>query len=202
MRVANSRACPTRSRSGASKARFFADGELVLLQARPSMDAEIYDRPLKELNGPASWILTGIHRASGTVIPRGDTILRPGDLLYSVGPTESIKEYLRSIGIESEPTRRVVIGGAGQVGEWLAKRLVKEKIQVVVIQRGVSRAFNLAAEVPEALVLRGDAMRAKPSPLWGARPSAAARTASSHVASRSSPSRRTRGLVRRRLSFT
>ena len=29
--------------------------------------------------------------------------------------------------------------------------------QVVVIQRGATRAFDLAAEVPEALVLRGDA---------------------------------------------
>jgi trk system potassium uptake protein TrkA len=142
---------------GASKARFFADGRLVLLQARPSLDADIYGRPLKEISGPQNWILTGIHRAAGTVIPRGDTVLRPGDLLYAVGPTDGIPEYLGSIGVESAATKRVVIGGAGQVGESLAKRLVKEKVQVVVIQRGASRAFDLAAEVPEALVLRGDA---------------------------------------------
>jgi trk system potassium uptake protein TrkA len=43
------------------------------------------------------------------------------------------------------------------VGSLLARRLVSEKIQVVVIQRGAARAFDLAAEVPEALVLRGDA---------------------------------------------
>lgn len=142
---------------GASKARFFADGRLVLLQARPSMDADIYGRPLKELKGPKNWILTGIHRAAGTVIPRGDTILRPGDLLYSVGPTEGIAEYLRSIGVESHPTRNVVIAGAGQVGRALAHLLVKEKVQVTVIQRGAGRAFDLASEVPEATVLRGDA---------------------------------------------
>jgi trk system potassium uptake protein TrkA len=142
---------------GAGKARFFGDGRLVLLQARPSLDAEIYGRPLKEIDGPQNWILTGIHRAAGTVIPRGDTVLRPGDLLYAVGPTDGIPEYLASIGVESTATKRVVIGGAGQVGESLAKRLIKEKVQVVVIQRGASRAFDLAAEVPEALVLRGDA---------------------------------------------
>jgi len=141
---------------GANKARFFADGRLVLLEARPAMDADIYGRPLQESRGPGNWILTGIHRASGTVIPRGDTVLRPGDLLYSVGPTYSIPEYLQSIGVESRPTKRVVIGGAGQVGGWLAKLLVKEKIQVTGIHRGAGRAFDLAAEVPEALVLRGD----------------------------------------------
>jgi trk system potassium uptake protein TrkA len=142
---------------GASKARFFADGRLVLLQARPSDDAEIYGRPLKELRGPEGWVLTGIHRAAGTTIPRGDTVLTRGDLLYAVGRTEGISEYLQSIGVSSEPTRRVVIAGAGQVGQWLAKLLVKKKIQVTTIQRGAERAFEMATEVPEALVLRGDA---------------------------------------------
>jgi len=142
---------------GASKARLFADGKLVLLQARPADSAEIYGRPLESIERPADWILTGIHRTSGTVIPRGDTVLQAGDLLYAIGPTETIGEFLGSIGVQSRPTRRVVIGGAGHVGASLAQRLVREKIEVVVIQRGEARAFDLASEVPEALVLRGDA---------------------------------------------
>jgi len=142
---------------GASKARFFADGRLVLLQARPSNAADIYGRPLQELSGPEGWVLTGIHRASGTSIPRGDTVLRRGDLLYAVGRTEGVTQYLESIGVDSKPMRRVVIAGAGQVGQWLAKLLAKRKIHVTVIQRGAGRAFDLAAEVPEILVLRGDA---------------------------------------------
>jgi trk/ktr system potassium uptake protein len=51
----------------------------------------------------------------------------------------------------------VVIAGAGQVGRWLARLLVRQKIQVSVIQRGAGRAFDMATDVPEALVLRGDA---------------------------------------------
>jgi trk system potassium uptake protein TrkA len=142
---------------GASKARFFADGRLVLLRVRPSNAADIYGRPLQEIHGPEGWVLTGIHRASGTSIPRGETILRRGDWLYAVGASERVTEYLESLGIGSRPTRRVVIAGAGQVGQWLTKLLVKERIQVTVIQRGADRAFDMAAEVPEALVLRGDA---------------------------------------------
>lgn len=142
---------------GAGRARFFAEGRLVLLQARPSAVADIYGRPLKMLPGPEGWILTGIRRASGTVIPRGDTVLRRGDTLYAVGRTETVADYLGSLGVESTPTRRVVIAGAGQVGQSLAKLLVAQKIEVAVIQRGASRAFDLAAEEPELLVLRGDA---------------------------------------------
>jgi trk system potassium uptake protein TrkA len=50
-----------------------------------------------------------------------------------------------------------VIAGAGQVGEWLARLLVADGIDVRVIQRGRERAFDLAAEVPDALVIHGDA---------------------------------------------
>jgi trk system potassium uptake protein TrkA len=142
---------------GVGKARFFGDGKLVMLQARASIRAAIYGRPLKELTGPPNWILTGIHRASGTIIPRGDTVLRPGDVLYAVGPADGISDYLASIGVEAGKTRQVVIAGAGQVGAELARLLIKEKIDVTVIQRGRDRAFDLAARVPEALVLRGDA---------------------------------------------
>jgi trk system potassium uptake protein TrkA len=51
----------------------------------------------------------------------------------------------------------VVIAGAGQVGQALARLLVAQKIQVTVIQRTAARAGDLAAEQPEVLVLRGDA---------------------------------------------
>jgi len=142
---------------GAGKARFFADGRLVLLQARPSIRASIYGRPVMDIQRPENWIFTGIQRAAGTVIPRGDTVLRPGDLIYAVGPTETIVDFLRCIGVETRETRNVIIAGAGHVGTWLANLLVKERVKVTVIQRGAKRAFDLAASVPDALVLRGDA---------------------------------------------
>jgi trk system potassium uptake protein TrkA len=74
-----------------------------------------------------------------------------------VGRTKTVTEYLRHIGIDSKPTRRVVIAGAGQVGQALARELANQRIQVTVIQRTAGRADDLAAEQPDVLVLRGDA---------------------------------------------
>jgi trk system potassium uptake protein TrkA len=64
---------------------------------------------------------------------------------------------LQALGVESAPPRNVVIAGAGHVGQWLAKGLVEQKIQVTVIERQEKKAFTLASASPEALVLRGDA---------------------------------------------
>ena len=143
---------------GVSRVRYFADGKLVLLQARPSSRADIYNRPLRELHGPEGWVLTGIRRsAGGIIIPGGETVLRPGEPVYAVGRTESIPAFLESIGVSQRPTRKVVIVGAGHVGSWLARILVEDGIEVSVVQRGAGRAFDLASQVPEALVLKGDA---------------------------------------------
>ena len=142
---------------GATKAHFFADGKLVLLHARPSMSVDIYGKPLRQLEGPDGWILVGVLQGLRVTVPRGDTVLMPGQEIYAVGQTETIKEFLQAIGVESTPPRNVVIAGAGHVGQWLAKGLVEQKIQVTVIERQEKRAFALASEVPEALVLRGDA---------------------------------------------
>ena len=110
---------------GVSKAHFFANGKLILLVARPSRTADIYHKPLKALDGPNGWVLVGVQRATEMIIPRGDTELKKRDLLYAVGRTETVPEYLESIGVTSRPTKKVVIAGGGQVGRWLSKLLCK-----------------------------------------------------------------------------
>ncbi len=142
---------------GVSKAHFFEDGKLILLRTRPSRDADIYGRPLRELSGPDGWILVGVERGGKLTIPRGDTELKPGRRVYAVGRTETAREFLRALGVEAPPVHKVVIAGAGHVGSWLAKRLVEDNVQVTVIQRQAKKALALATEVPEALVLHGDA---------------------------------------------
>jgi trk system potassium uptake protein TrkA len=142
---------------GVSKAHFFEDGKLVLLRVRPSARVDIYDKPLRDLEGPEGWILVGVMQGLKLCVPKGDTILRHGQSIYAVGHTETVDEFLTGIGVEAPPTRKVLIAGAGHVGSWLARGLVKDKIQVTVIQRKRQKAKALAAQIPEVLVLQGDA---------------------------------------------
>ncbi len=142
---------------GASKALFFEHGKLVMLRARPSGNVDIYDRPLRELTWPEGWVLVGVERGMKLTIPHGNTVLKPGQRIYAVGRPKTAQEFLKTIGIEAPPIKRVVIAGAGGVGSYLAKKLVEEKIEVSVIQRHAKKARALATEVPEALVLQGDA---------------------------------------------
>jgi trk system potassium uptake protein TrkA len=131
---------------GVAKAHFFADGKLVLLKARPSRARDIFDKPLWQLKVPEGWILVGVVRGLRLTLPRGDTVLKPKQWIYAVGRTETVGEFLATIGVESPPTRKVLIAGAGHVGTWLAKGLVEDKVQVTVIQRQPQKAMALASE--------------------------------------------------------
>ncbi len=144
--------------AGVSKAHFFEDGKLLLLRTRPSRKADVFNRPLRDLKGPEGWILVGVEKGMKLSIPRGDTVLRPGQRVYAVGRTESATEFLKAVGVESPPVKKVVIAGAGHVGSWLARKLVEDHVQVTVIQRHPGRALALATDVPGALVLQGDAL--------------------------------------------
>lgn len=142
---------------GASKAHFFEDGQLLLLRARPGAKAQIYGKSLRDLTLPKGWILVGVERGMKLSIPTGDTVLRPGQRLYALGYPESASEFLATIGIEAPPIRKVVVAGGGHVGRWLAHRLVEDGVRVTVLQRDRDKAFALATDIPEALVLHGDA---------------------------------------------
>ncbi|HXV62057.1 MAG TPA: Trk system potassium transporter TrkA [Vicinamibacteria bacterium] len=142
---------------GVSKAHFFENGKLLLLRARPTRRAEIYNRPLRELVGPEGWVLVGVEKGMKLTIPRGDTVLRPGQRVYAVGRTETAQDFLKAVGIDVPPTKKVIVAGAGHVGSWLAKKLVEDGVQVTLIQREPRRALAVATEVPGALVLQGDA---------------------------------------------
>lgn len=142
---------------GVSKAHFFENRSLLLLRTRPSPKADIYRKPLRELHGSKGWILVGVESGMRLSIPRGDTKLKPGQRVYAVGRTETATEFLKAIGVEAPPVKKVVIAGAGQVGGWLAKKLVEDHVQVTVLQRESKKALALATEVPSALVLQGDA---------------------------------------------
>lgn len=142
---------------GASKVHFFEDGKLLLLRLKPSPNSDIFVRPLRELSGPEGWVLVGEEQGGELSIPRGDTKLKPGSVVYAVGYSETASEFVRALGIETPPVKKVVIAGAGHVGSWLAQRLVDDHVQVTVIQRDKQKALALVEEVPKALVLHGDA---------------------------------------------
>jgi len=73
----------------------FADGRAEAIEFRVSPDAPVAGRALKDLHAER-WIVGAILRGDALVVPHGDTVLHPGDLVTVVGASADFSEIVRT----------------------------------------------------------------------------------------------------------
>lgn len=142
---------------GAAEVINFVDGRVRLIGLTVSRGSPLAKRRLASFRGPEERLLVGaIVRGEQVIIPRGQDIIEPDDLIYVVVRQDRLKEALESAGITEEPLRRVIIIGAGQAGSALAKALDERRVNVKIIDRDPERCARLAETLDRALVIKGD----------------------------------------------
>ena len=91
-----------------------------------------------------------------TVIPRGDTIFKEGDQVYFITTTEGVDELYKLTDKKKEDIKNVMILGGSKVGFKTARDLCAKKFNVKLIEKNKEKAFDLADDLPNALVINGD----------------------------------------------
>ncbi|TRZ41387.1 Trk system potassium transporter TrkA [Robertkochia solimangrovi] len=91
-----------------------------------------------------------------TLIPRGDTVFKEGDQVYFVTAKEGVGELYKLTGKTKEAIRNVMILGGSKIGFKTARDLCSSKFRVKLIEKDKSKAFDLADELPNALIINGD----------------------------------------------
>ena len=91
-----------------------------------------------------------------TIIPRGDTPFEAHDLVYFITLKEGVDELYKLTGKNKEVIKNVMILGGGKIGLSTAKSLLSKKFNVVLVEQNKNKAFELADQVPDAMVIHGD----------------------------------------------
>ncbi|VAV96520.1 Trk potassium uptake system protein TrkA [hydrothermal vent metagenome] len=83
-----------------------------------------------------------------------------GDNIYFVSEKSHVERALSVFGRDEEEARRVVIVGGGNVGAFIAQKLIDSdsNIQVKIIEVDDEKAMAIAKNIPKAIVLNGDAL--------------------------------------------
>jgi len=139
----------------------FEGGVLTMLGLNLSRNASFVGKSVKE----AAKLLPEIHfvpiaiqryGTQYTVIPRGDTIFKENDQVYFITSSGGVEELYRLSGKVKESIKDVMILGGSSIGQKTAKNLCDHKFKVKLIEKHKSKAFDLADDLPGALIINGD----------------------------------------------
>ncbi|MCF6196194.1 MAG: Trk system potassium transporter TrkA [Emcibacter sp.] len=141
----------------------FCDGKVRAVGVRLSEDCPVVDTPLRQLTElfpDLNIIVTSIIRGGKLIIPSSDDQLLVGDNIYFVSEDSHVERALSVFGSDEKEARRIIIVGGGNVGAFIAEKLINNdsKIQVKIIELDVEKAKTIAKNIPKAIVLNGDAL--------------------------------------------
>ncbi|MEM6894244.1 MAG: Trk system potassium transporter TrkA [Bacteroidota bacterium] len=91
-----------------------------------------------------------------TVIPRGDTVFKEGDQVYFITTDGGVDELYKLTGMQKREIKNVMILGGSKVGFKTAQDLCTKKFNVKLVEKNKEKAFDIADELPHALVINGD----------------------------------------------
>lgn len=144
----------------ASEVEYFNRGKVMMLGVVVGPEAEITDVPLHKLPLNPNCIIVGISDLEGKfIVPGGHDVIRPGNKIYLLGDTRTLKNISSLLHHEKMRVTQVTILGGGMIALYLAKLLEESKqhFSVKIIERNEARCEKLCRHLDKTLVLQGDA---------------------------------------------
>ena len=147
---------------GASEVIDFVGGSVKLIGVTVEKNSPFAGRKLLSFTKAEREILVGAivrtrpNLPSQVIIPQGSDSILAGDLVYLVARNREVEQALELFGIKEKSLRRVIIIGAGQTGQALAREMDRTKINVKIIEKDEVLCAELSAGLTHVTVINGD----------------------------------------------
>ncbi len=137
----------------------FAGGKVRLVAVRAYHGGPLVGHELQEIRRHmpnTDCRVAAIYRSNRGIVPRGTTVIEPGDEVFFIARRQDIPTVMRELRRMERPVRRVMIAGGGNIGQRLAARL-ERGYEVKLIDHNKATTSHLAEKLHRTLVLTGDA---------------------------------------------
>ena len=150
---------------GSLKREYLSNGHFEIIELKIDENSPLNHVQLKNMNKviKSSILVCIVMRDGKAIAPDGNFTIQTGDRVYVTAPTESLATLLNNLHITNKKIRRVVVCGGNRISYYLASRLQKTGVTVQIIEKDYNRCLELAASLPEANIVHGDASSQK---LW------------------------------------
>ncbi|MFQ6008930.1 MAG: NAD-binding protein, partial [Candidatus Zixiibacteriota bacterium] len=137
----------------------FEDGKIFLRGYCVTESMALANKTPREIRqeiAPDIVLFAAVVRKGVGVIPDGETLIEPGDILYTLFPRESLNRFLELVGVEKKTSRKIVITGDSFSTLELARSLDQTEYHVTFVDPTLKHA-ELAAEMFDKVeVLHGE----------------------------------------------
>ena len=147
------------SQPGALQVMDFADGLAQLVAVKAYYGGPLVGQELRFIRKHIPNVDTrvaAIYRKNRPIMPTGTTVVEADDEVFFIAAARDIRSVVAEFRRADRAYKRVIIGGGGNIGLRLARRLEKQ-FSVKVIENNPDRADELAKQLNSAIVLRGSA---------------------------------------------
>ncbi|CAM4264777.1 Trk system potassium transporter TrkA [Gillisia hiemivivida] len=139
----------------------FEDGALTMIGLSLSRTATFVGKTVKEaakIFPQLHFVPIAIQRfgTQYTLIPRGDTQFKEGDQVYFITVASGVDELYKLTGKVKQTIKNVMILGGSKIGKKTALDLSLNNFNVKLIENNREKAFDLADELPNTLVINSD----------------------------------------------
>ncbi len=137
----------------------FETGRILLRGYRVDETMEIAGKSVAEIRNlitPNVVLFAAVIRNGAGIIPGGEEIIQPDDIVYSLFAREAMPRFLQMVGVESKPHRKIVITGDSFSTVQLAAALDKTDHNVVWVNPDIKHAEQWAPEIKSIELVHGD----------------------------------------------
>ena len=137
----------------------FAKGRVEIVEFKIDEKSPLCNLPLKDLISVTKCkvLICVVLREGRAIAPDGSFVLQADDKILVSAPAQNMSILLKSLGIVTHKARKVLIAGGSTVSYYLATYLEKAGIAVRIIEKDMERCRELAAKLPNATIVHGDA---------------------------------------------
>lgn len=139
----------------------FENGALTMIGLSLSRDALFVGKTIQEAANifpDLDFVPIAIQRygTQYTLIPRGDTQFKEGDQVNFITLKSGVENLYRLTGKTRHEIKNIMILGGSKIGKKTAIDLCRNNFNVKIVESDKEKAYDLADELPNALIINGD----------------------------------------------
>lgn len=144
----------------ATRVEVFARGRAELVEMTVGADSPLNEKSLIQINQNMgiNLLICAVVRNGEVYVPNGETVIRSGDILYMTGAAEEFRKSFKKLRLPIKPMQSVMISGGGRISCYLAGVLLKQGVNVTIVERNKKVADEVSAAMPKAAVICDDTL--------------------------------------------